>query len=389
VAVNSGSFPSISGAVAVSLHSGIREVANEATQTPHAIRLDVGQPDFRTPEHISQAAKIAIDQGFTFYTATAGLLSLREALSSKLLRVNSVRAGAESITVGPGGVGVVAAAFAAILEPGDEVLLPDPGWPNYRMMLSWANGRPLYYRCPREMRFQPDLEHLLALVTPRTKILVVNSPNNPTGAVYPRPTLEALGEFAQRNNLWLLSDECYDQILLDGSHDSIGSFLDDGRVITVCTFSKTYSMTGWRVGYGAGDAKLIDNMVKVLESNSSCVSTVSQKAAEAALAGPQNCIKDMVDAYRRRRDIVVELLSEAGLLLSVPEGAFYIMADVAPKGMPARDFAFALLRQKGVSVAPGSAFGQQELGAVRISLASSDLDLREGVSRLCEFVRND
>ena len=368
-------------------HSGIREVANEAIITPNAIRLDVGQPDFRTPDHIGIAAKAAIDAGYTFYTATAGLASLREMLSAKLEKVNSVNAGLDSITVGPGGVGVIAAAFAAILETGDEVLLPDPGWPNYRMMLDWAHGTPLYYRCPREMKFQPDLEHLESLITPRARIMVVNSPNNPTGAVYPRPTLEALGAIAQRHKLWLLSDECYDQIVLDGTHTSIGSFLGDGRVITVGTFSKTYSMTGWRVGYGAAGAKLVDNMVKVLESNSSCISTISQKAAEAALTGPQDCITEMVTAYRRRRDVVVDLLSEAGLLLSVPEGAFYIMADIAPKGMPARDFAFALLRQKGVSVAPGSAFGEQELGSVRISLASSDSDLREGVSRLCEFVR--
>jgi aspartate aminotransferase len=380
-------FLGLSAAVEAGLHSGIREVANEAIRTPHTIRLDVGQPSFRTPDHISQAAKDAIDAGFTFYTATAGLQSLREMLSAKLEMVNDVKAGTESITVGPGGVGVVAAAFASILEPGDEVLLPDPGWPNYRMMLTWAHGRPLYYRCPRELQFQPDLEHLASLITPRTRIMVVNSPNNPTGAVYPRATLEALAEIAQRNKLWLLSDECYEQILLDGTHTSIGSFLDDGHVVTVGTFSKTYSMTGWRVGYGAADAKLVDNMVKVLESNSSCISTISQKAAEAALSGPQDCIHEMVTAYRRRRDIVVDLLSEAGLLLSVPEGAFYIMADIAPKGLPARDFAFALLRQRGVSVAPGSAFGEQEVGAVRISLASSDSDLREGVSRLCDFVR--
>jgi aspartate aminotransferase len=380
-------FLGLNAAVEAGLHSGIREVANEAIVTPNAIRLDVGQPDFRTPDHIGMAAKAAIDAGYTYYTATAGLASLRELLSAKLEKVNSVKAGLDAITVAPGGVGVIAAAFAAILEVGDEVLLPDPGWPNYRMMLDWAHGTPLFYRCPREMKFQPDLEHLESLITPRTRIMVVNSPNNPTGAVYPRATLEALGAIAQRHKLWLLSDECYDQIVLDGTHTSIGSFLGDGRVITVGTFSKTYSMTGWRVGYGAADAKLVDNMVKVLESNSSCISTISQKAAEAALSGPQDCITEMVTAYRRRRDIVVDLLSEAGLLLSVPEGAFYIMADIAPKGMPARDFAFALLRQKGVSVAPGSAFGKQELGAVRISLASSDSDLREGVSRLCEFVR--
>lgn len=381
------SLPAIAAGVEACLHSGIREIANEATHTPGAIRLDVGQPDFRTPDHVGQAAKIAIDRGLTYYTTTAGLRSLREALSAKLLRVNAVNAGIDGITVGPGGVGVVAATFATILEPGDEVLLPDPGWPNYRMMVSWTHGQPVYYRCPRDLQFQPDLEHLASQVTPRTKMLVVNSPNNPTGAVYPRSTLEALADFAQRYGLWLLSDECYDESVLDQSHTSIGSFLNDGRVITVGTVSKTYSMTGWRVGYGAASPKLVDNIVKVLESTNSCVSTISQKAAEAALLGPQDCVTMMVAAYRRRRNVVVDLLSKAGLLLSVPNGAFYIMADVSPKGLPTRDFAFRLLREKGVSVAPGSAFGSQEQGAVRVSLASSATNLRDGVSRLCEFVR--
>jgi aspartate/methionine/tyrosine aminotransferase len=368
-------------------HSGIREIANEALRTPGVIRLDVGQPDFSTPQHVKDAGKRAIDENKTFYTHTQGLLSLREKLVDKLARVNGIEASPERIACGPGGVGAIAAMFGAVLEQGDEVLLPDPGWPNYRMMLPWLGARGVFYPCPPSAGFQPDLDALEALVTGRTKILVVNSPNNPTGAVYPVETISAMVELAQRHNLWLLSDECYDQIVLDGSWTSPAKIApDDARIATVFTFSKTYSMTGWRLGYLAGSAELVDTVTKVLESSSSCVSTISQFAAEAAIVGPQDCVAEMVGAYRRRRDLVVQILEDAELFIAEPTGAFYIMADVSPSGLASRDFAFELLRARGVSVAPGTAFGNVAGHAVRISLASSDDHLREGVGRLAEFV---
>jgi len=347
----------------------------------------VGQPDFPTPQHVKDAGKRAIDENKTFYTHTQGLLSLREKLVAKLARVNGIKTVPDYIACGPGGVGAIAAMFAAVLEKGDEVLLPDPGWPNYRMMLSWTGARGVFYPCPPSSGFQPDLAALASLITPKTKILVVNSPNNPTGAVYPLATMKAFVDLAQRHNVWLLSDECYDQIVLDGSSTSPATLApDDPRIATVFTFSKTYSMTGWRLGYLTGPAELVDTATKVLESNSSCVSTISQVAAEAALTGPQDCVAEMVNAYRRRRDLVVQILKDAELFIAEPTGAFYIMADVGPSGLPSRDFAFALLRERGVSVAPGTAFGQVAGDAVRISLASSDADLREGVGRLAEFV---
>lgn len=368
-------------------HSGIREIANVAIRTPGTIRLDVGQPDFPTPQHVKDAGKRAIDENKTFYTHTQGLLSLREKLVDKLARVNRIKTSPENIACGPGGVGAIAATLAAIVEQGEEVLLPDPGWPNYRMMLPWLGARGVNYPCPPAAGFQPDIDALEQLITPRSKVLVVNSPNNPTGAVYPLETITALIELAQRHNMWLISDECYDQILLDGSWTSPAALApDDPRIVTVFTFSKTYSMTGWRLGYLSGSAELVDTATKVLESNSSCVSTISQLAAEAALTGPQDCVGEMVGAYRRRRDLVVEILKDAELFIAEPTGAFYIMADIAPSGLASRDFAFALLRERGVSVAPGTAFGRVATEAVRISLASSDADLQEGVGRLAEFV---
>jgi aspartate aminotransferase len=369
-------------------HSGIREISNQALLTPGSIRLDVGQPNFPTPDHIGEAGKRAIDEGKTGYTHTQGILSLREQLAAKLSRVNGFTVPTDCIATTPGGVGAIAAVFAAVLEAGDEVLLPDPGWPNYRMMLSWTHAKGVFYPCHPADGFQPDLDVLAKLITPRTKILVVNSPNNPTGAVYPTKTIAAFVELAQRHNLWLLSDECYDQIVLDGSWTSPASLApDDPRIASVFTFSKTYSMTGWRVGYVAGSAELLDTVTKVLESNSSCVSTISQVAAEAAIAGPQDCVTEMVTAYRRRRDLVVDLLREAGLFIAEPNGAFYCMADISPSGLDSREFVFKFLKEKKVSVAPGTAFGAVAKRAVRISLASSDQDLREGVGRLAEFVR--
>jgi len=381
--------PSLAHGPAEGAHSGIREISNQALLTPGAIRLDVGQPNFPTPAHISEAGKRAIDEHKTFYTHTQGMLSLREQLVAKLARVNGIASSTERVSIGPGGVGAIAAVLAAVVEPGDEVLLPDPGWPNYRMMMAWTSARAVFYPCPASSGFQPELGALEALITARTKVLIVNSPNNPTGAVYPRETIAELIEFAQRHNLWLLSDECYDQIVFDGSWTSPAHLApDDPRIVSVFTFSKTYSMTGWRIGYVTGSDELIDTATKVLESTSSCVSTISQVAAEAALRGPQDCVAEMVGAYRRRRDLVVDILREAELFIAEPAGAFYCMADIAPSGLQAREFAFSLLRERGVSVAPGTAFGEVARNAVRISLASSDDDLREGVRRLAEFAHN-
>ena len=369
------------------LHSGIREISNIAITKPGTIRLDVGQPNFRTPEHVSEAGKKAIDDGFTFYTHTQGLIGLRERLAAKIQRVNGYTASPEQIACAGGGVGALAAAMAAILQPGDEVLLPDPGWPNYRMMPPWLGARSVFYPLLGHQDFLPDLEQMGSLVSDRTRAIVINSPANPTGAVFPRSVVEALADFAVRHDLWLISDECYDQIVFEGEHVSPASFLRDGRVIGIYTFSKTYAMTGWRLGYAVGDAKLIDTVTKILESNTSGPNTIAQKAAEAALDGPQEIVREMAAAYAHRRDLAVELLDEAGLLVSVPHGAFYIMADVSSVG-DSREFALRLVAERGVSVAPGTAFGKVAAGTVRISLASSDEDLREGISRLAEAVRD-
>jgi aspartate/methionine/tyrosine aminotransferase len=369
-------------------HSGIREISNLAATTPGAIRLEVGQPDFRTPTHIVDAAKQALDEGWHGYTPTAGLPTLRERLTAKLRRVNGIDTPPERVVCGVGGAGVISTAVAALVDPGDEVLVPDPGWSNYRLMLATVHARAIPYPCPPALGFQPDLDALEGLVTPRTKLLIVNSPNNPSGRVYPPVLLRSLGEIAGRHGLWMVSDECYDQIVFDGMRVAPGlvHHADPERVISCFTFSKSYAMTGWRLGYATGPAAVVDSMIKAIEGSASGTTTMVQKAAEAALDGPQDCVTEMVAAYQRRRDLAVDLLREADLLTVIPEGAFYVLADVSPSRLGALELAKRLLAERQVGVAPGTAFGRVAASAVRISLASSDADLREGVGRLCDLV---
>jgi len=359
---------------------------NLALATPGCIRLEVGEPNFSTPSHIVEAAIEFARKGQGKYTATAGLMSLRERLMAKLDRVNGIKAGVMNINCTVGGVGGIAGAIAALLEPGDEVLIPDPAWPNYRLMLSWAHGVLVPYPCPPQNQILPEPREIEKLITPRTRLLIINSPCNPTGAVFPRRLMEALVEVAVRHNLYLLSDECYDQVILDGEHVSPASFCTDGRVISAFTFSKTYAMTGWRVGYVVANDKISDSITKILESNSSCIPTVCQKAAEAALDGPREPVQAMIKAYRERRDLCVGLLEEAEMLISRPQGAFYIMADVGRSGLDSREFAFDLVKSKQVAVAPGTAFGTSARKAVRISLASSPEDLSVGIGRTIERI---
>lgn len=368
-------------------YAGNREISLLAAEQPGAIRLEIGQPSFPTPPHVLDAVREELGAGHFGYTPTQGSSELREHLAAKLARVNGVRVDpASELTIAPGGVGALAAILAALTRPGDEVLVPDPAWPNYLLMTATTATTAVRYPCPAASGFEPDVEALESLVTPRTRVLVVNNPNNPTGAVYDAATLAALLDVAARHDLWVVSDECYDQIDLCGSYRSLLGMDGDGRVVAAFTFSKTYAMAGWRIGYAAGPARVIDAVVKVLEACSSCVTSVSQRAAEAALTGPQECVSAMVEEYRQRAELACDLLGGAGLLVAKPLGAFYVMADISQAGMGSRDFALELLAERSVAVAPGAAFGPSCDGYVRISLASPAADLREGIARTVDFV---
>jgi aspartate/methionine/tyrosine aminotransferase len=363
--------------------SGIREVLDLALAHPGTLRLEIGEPDFATPPHVLEAAARAAANGFTKYTANRGILSVREAIQAKLADRNGIHAELDQIVVTAGGGNALIETLMVLVDPGEGILLPDPAWPNYEMMAAALNAVPIRYGLDRANDFQPDLDELARLCRdPRAKVILVNSPGNPTGAVWPRETLESVLEIAAANDLYLVSDEVYDEIVFEGEHWSPATADDDGRVVTIFSTSKTYAMTGWRVGYLVAAPEIAELLAKVQEPIVSCATAVAQKAAEAALTGPQDAVREMREAYRRRRDATVPQLRASDLLVTVPRGAFYIFADVGRATLDTHEFCRRLVIQNGVAVGPGDTFGSRASGLVRISLAAGDDVLSEGVSRL-------
>jgi aspartate aminotransferase/aminotransferase len=362
--------------------SGIREMQVLALGMPDAIHLEIGDPDFATPEHICVAAQRAMHDGWTRYTATTGFLSLREALCRKLEVRNGIRANPNEVVVTAGSTSGLAVLIRALCDPGDEVLIPDPGWPNYMMMCTGARAIPVRYPLEPSAGFQPEVARLERLVTPRTKVLLINSPSNPTGCVFTRTAMQDLVEFAQRHDLYLIGDEVYEEIIFEGGHVSPYTLTDDPRVISVFSFSKTYAMTGWRLGYFVASEEIVANCNKVQEGYVACASAISQKAAEAALAGPQQCVADMRSAYQRRRDIACDLLGQQAATFYPPCGAFYLMIDVSAETSDDMAFCKSLLQQDRVALAPGSTFGDVSRGWVRVSLAASEAHIRTGISKV-------
>jgi aspartate aminotransferase len=364
--------------------SGIREIVNLVVERGgDVLRLEIGEPDFSAPDHVIEAAYRAARAGAR-YTQSAGMLGLREAISAKLERVNRLWCPPERVIVCQGAVQGCSAVLAALLEPGEEVLIPDPAWPNYQLLTLLHGAVPVRYPTRPQQGFLPDLDELQRLVGPRARVLVVNSPANPSGAVYPAGLVAGLLELAARHDLVVLADEVYDQLLFEGSRADAAR-LDPERVVGLYSFSKTYAMTGWRVGYVAAPAWLAPTLWTVQEPLVSCVSAVSQAAALAALEGPQDCVGEMREAYRRRRDLVVALLGQAGIGVVPPHGAFYLMVPFAP-GVDGRRAALDLV-DHGVAVAPGSAFGEVATDHARISLASGEEVLREAIGRLVAWYR--
>jgi aspartate/methionine/tyrosine aminotransferase len=367
--------------------SGIREIMDLAAQRSDVLHLEVGQPDFATPTHIVDAACAAATQGYTTYTANKGLLEVRESITAKLKRDNGIDVPPNDVVITCGAVNALFESLVALVSPGDGILLPDPGWPNYEMMADTLSARISRYPLLPEEGYIPDLERLDALAAdPGVKVLIINSPGNPTGAVFPRWVVEELVQIARRHDLYLISDECYEQIVFDGEHVSPGSLDHDGRVLSVFSMSKSYAMTGWRMGYVAGESTLIDLVAKVQEPVVSCATSVTQKAGQAALEGDQSCVREMTASYRARRDMVVDLLRSGGLLINEPKGAFYILADISAASSDSYAFARRLVAERGVAVAPGLTFGPAGAGVVRLSLATDTDQLRTGTQRLVEAV---
>ena len=348
----------LSAQVAALPGSGIRAIAAQAWSIADAVHLEFGEPDFATPAHVVRAAAEAAAAGATRYAPTAGIPELRAAICEKLARDNSIfGARPENVMVTAGGVGALSAAYRAVLDTGSEILVPDPGWPNLSSIARLVGAVPVPYRLDPTGDHRPDLVELDGLVTARTRAIAVNNPSNPLGTCWPAEVLAALGEWAAERGLIVISDECYDQLWLDRPTTSFSVAAPSARTITVFSLSKSYAMTGWRVGYAHADAEIIALMTRVQETTTSCVNTPSQYAALAALTGPQDMVGTMRSAYRARRDAAIALASELGLSTDHPTGAFYLWLALPPSAGPASDFALRLLRETGVAVAPGTAFG--------------------------------
>jgi aspartate/methionine/tyrosine aminotransferase len=369
--------------------SEIRILFDAALRHPGAIRLEVGEPSFTTPDHVIDAAMKAARDGFTKYGPNGGLLSLRELLAAKIAKVDGFEVDPDQVVVTPGGMNALSSTFLALLDRGDEVLIPTPGFPNLDQMVSLYGGVPAFYSLAADNGFLPDLASLEQLMTARTKVLFVNTPSNPTGAVFPPELVESLVDFCSRHDLWMLSDEVYDELILEEGleHTAAGRFDTDGRVVTVYSFSKVYAMTGWRVGYAVASLAMADNLRKLQEPQVSCPSTISQKAAEAALTGPRRPFDEMLEAYRSRRSAAVDAASAVGVKAIRPQGTLYMLVDISSWPRPGLDFALSLLEQRGVSVAPGSVFGPAGEGWIRISLAAEEADIVEGIERIGAHLR--
>jgi aspartate aminotransferase len=366
--------------------SGIREVMDLASQKPGCIRLEVGEPDFATPQHVVEAAVAALRSGWTKYVQNAGVPELREALTAKLAQRNRIQTSPNNIVITNGGVEAIFTSLIAVTEPGDAVLIPDPGWPNYKMMAHLLHLESQYYGLRAEQSFMPTIDGLEAAVTSRTRAIIVNSPSNPLGTVIPACELAKVASFAASHGLFVISDEAYDEVVFSERAASIASIGDPNRVITCFTFSKTYAMTGWRLGYLVAPQPLALVLQKLQEPIISCVNAAAQRGGLAALLGPEDVVAEMVSAYRRRRDAVTALLDKSGVPYVHPKGAFYAWVSTADYPGPSSELSRRLLAERSVAVAPGSAFGPSGEGWVRLSLATDQALLLEGVGRLVDFL---
>jgi len=356
-----------------------------ADKIPGVVNLGIGQPDFDTPEFIRDAAKQALDDGYTRYPPAKGFSDLREAASEKLRRENHITADPDTeIFISVGAMQVIFNAILHLVEPGDEVILIDPGY-DYYSQIGLFGGVPVRVAAREENLFKVDPQEIQSAITSRTRLIILNSPSNPTGAVLDESQLREIAALALKHKIFILSDEPYEHILFDGrQHISIGS-LEGMHSLTISAFtlSKSYAMTGWRVGYVAAPSYIIDEMEKLMEHQVSGVTAVAQRAALAAITGPQDCVNEMLREYEKRRAIVHKGLNEIeGVSCLSPQATFYAFPNISQIGMGSWDLAKYLVQQHKVALIPGSIFGRNGEGYLRLSFATSEGDLREGLERI-------
>jgi len=354
------------------------------------VHLEIGEPDFDTPSNIIDAAANALRGGYTHYTPAAGIPPLREAIAEYVAETRGIPAEAANVVVVPGGKPIIFFVILALVEPGDEVIMPNPSFPIYESMVRFVGARPVFVRLSEEAGFGFDLDMFADSLSDRTRLVILNSPSNPTGGVLSRAQIETVaGLLADRPDVMVLSDEIYSRILYGGEHVSIAA--EPGmleRTIILDGYSKTYAMTGWRLGYGVMPVALAEAVTQLQINATSCVNAATQVAGIEALGGPQAAVDEMVAAFRARRDLIVAGLNAIpGIRCVMPEGAFYAFPNVADLGIDQDTLAGRLLNEAGVAALPGTAFGAYGAGYLRFSYANSIANIQRALDRIGDFVR--
>lgn len=348
------------------------------------IHMQIGEPDFETPSHIIEAGVDALQNGWTHYGPAQGDPELREAISSYIINSRGARYSAEQVLVTPGGKPVMFFAMLALLQQGDEAIFPDPGFPIYRSMIEYTGAKAVPAVLREENDFRLDVENLRSLVNERTRLLILNTPGNPCGNVLPKTDLEAIAEIAIEHNLVVLADEIYSELQYDGEHVSIAAIPGmTERTILLDGFSKTFAMTGWRLGYGLCPEELIEPLTTLMVNSASCTNVAAQRAAIAALTGPWNDVQTFRTAFQRRRKLIVDGLNAIpGVACVMPHGAFYAFPNISSFEMSSDDFANKLLDDFGVAAVSGTSFGDAGEGYVRLSYATSEENIEEALNRI-------
>jgi aspartate/methionine/tyrosine aminotransferase len=369
--------------------SGIRAIFDQARGIPDLVHLELGEPDFRIPDHATNAAIQALSEGFTKYTPNAGIEDLRQAISEKLKRENEIDADSNGeIMVTAGAMEALSLSILCTVDQDDEVLIPDPGYVSYVAHVLLAGGVPKFVPLREQNDFRMRAEDIENLITNKTRMIIINSPSNPTGAVELQEDLKGIADLAQHHNILVLSDEPYERLVYKGNvHHSIAALpgmLE--RTVSIFSFSKTYAMTGMRIGYIASGRELVQQMIKMQEHFVGSINSPAQKAAIAALIGPQTCVADMLSEYTRRREILIDGLNGTGVITcKKPAGTFYAFPNITKTGFDSKKFAEKLLREAKVVTVPGSAFGAHGEGHLRLSFATSIDNVTEAVKRIGEY----
>ena len=368
--------------------SGIRRFFDIASEMENVISLGVGEPDFDTPWHIREEGIYSLEKGRTFYSANAGLLALRQEISHYMQRrFNLSYDPKKEVLVTVGGSEAIDIALRLFVQPGDEVLIPEPSYVSYRPCTIYAGGTPVTIPTQAKNNFKLTPEELRAAITPRTKVLILPYPNNPTGAIMEREDLEAIAEVLRETNIMILSDEIYGELTYGKQHVSIANIPSmRERTILINGFSKAYAMTGWRLGYALAPAPIMKEMTKIHQFAIMCAPTTSQYAAIEAMKNGDEDVKRMCESYNQRRRFLVDRFRKIGLPCFEPEGAFYVFPSIQVTGMTSEEFCTSLLKEEHVAVVPGTAFGESGEGFVRCSYAYSIEALKEALTRIERFV---